>query len=83
VSPTYPGANGIALWNDELYVGDCRTGVARIFKINKEDKSLSTQATIELGGAADNINVVPISGDLVVARKSSSFSVVLVCGKTH
>ncbi|KZT25048.1 paraoxonase 2 [Neolentinus lepideus HHB14362 ss-1] len=66
VSDTFPGANGIVISGDELYVGDARSGVARIFEI-QPDRSLINTATIHLGGAADNINPIPTTGDLVIS----------------
>ncbi|TFK47145.1 paraoxonase 2 [Heliocybe sulcata] len=66
VSDTFPGANGILISGDELYVGDARSGDARIFEI-QPDRSLINIATIHLGGAADNINIIPTTRDLVIS----------------
>ncbi|KZT25054.1 paraoxonase 2 [Neolentinus lepideus HHB14362 ss-1] len=65
VSDTFPGANGLLIAGDELYVGDCRSGVARVFEI-QPDRSLINTATIQLGAAADNINIIPTTRDLLV-----------------
>ncbi|TFK47136.1 paraoxonase 2 [Heliocybe sulcata] len=65
VSDTYPGANGLLIDDDELYVGDCRSGVLRVFAI-QPDQSLVNTATVHLGAAADNINIIPTTRDLLV-----------------
>ncbi|OAL22366.1 hypothetical protein AYO22_07410 [Fonsecaea multimorphosa] len=66
VSGTFPGANGLSLWRDRLFVGDSKNGTVTVFEIH-EDKSLAYLQTVDLGAAADNINVVPSTGDLLVA----------------
>ncbi|KAL1967005.1 hypothetical protein VTN77DRAFT_3529 [Rasamsonia byssochlamydoides] len=66
VTRTFPGANGIARYQDQLFVGDSKTGDLRIFKI-RPDYSLEELRSLSLGAAADNINVIPTTGDLVVS----------------
>ncbi|KAK5050504.1 hypothetical protein LTR84_003785 [Exophiala bonariae] len=66
VTGTFPGANGIALWKNRLFVGDARNGTVTIFDIH-HDKSLTQLSQMDLGAAADNINIDPISGDPIVA----------------
>ncbi|OQV00231.1 hypothetical protein CLAIMM_05757 [Cladophialophora immunda] len=66
VSETFPGANGINVWEDRLYVGDSKNGTVTVFEVHG-DKSLTYLQTVDLGAAADNINVVPSTGDLIVA----------------
>ncbi|RVX69684.1 hypothetical protein B0A52_06328 [Exophiala mesophila] len=63
---TFPGANGINSWNDRLFVGDARNGTVTVFEI-QEDKSLKWSRQIDLGAAADNINILPTTGDPIVA----------------
>ncbi|KIX03916.1 uncharacterized protein Z518_07469 [Rhinocladiella mackenziei CBS 650.93] len=66
VSGTFPGANGINLWKDRLFVGDARNGTVTIFQIHP-DHSLTNLQTVDLGAAADNINILPTTGDPIVA----------------
>ncbi|EXJ69303.1 uncharacterized protein A1O5_07339 [Cladophialophora psammophila CBS 110553] len=66
VSGTFPGANGINVWKDRLYVGDSKNGTVTVFEIHG-DKSLTRLQTVDLGAAADNINIIPSTGDLIVA----------------
>ncbi|KIW93306.1 uncharacterized protein Z519_05911 [Cladophialophora bantiana CBS 173.52] len=66
VSGTFPGANGINLWRDRLHVGDSKNGTVTVFEIHG-DKSLTRLQTVDLGAAADNINIIPSTGDLIVA----------------
>lgn len=92
---TFPGANGIALWKDRLFVGDARNGTVTIFDIHI-DKTLTQLHQIvgpyqsfaslfdilltrfqDLGAAADNINIDPVSGDPVVAGKKATTDVML------
>ncbi len=40
VSRTFPGANGLTLWKDRLFVGDSKNGTVTIFQIH-DDKSLT------------------------------------------
>lgn len=88
VSDTYPGANGILISDDELYVGDCRTGDARVYEI-QPDHSLINTATIHLGAAADNINIIPTTRDVVVTvfpgieRRSAYINHAHELGKTY
>ncbi|KAH0833570.1 Pon2 [Fonsecaea pedrosoi] len=78
VSGTFTGANGINVWKDRLYVGDSKNGTVTVFEVHG-DKSLTYLQTVsaaylsthhhhqDLGAAADNINIVPTTGDLIVA----------------
>jgi len=45
VSDSFPGANGLLKWKDELWVGDCRTAQARGYRIGA-DKSLQLFKTV-------------------------------------
>ncbi|RFU26552.1 hypothetical protein B7463_g9785, partial [Scytalidium lignicola] len=65
VSRTFPGANGIGLWTDRLFIGDSKNGTVTVFQIH-DDKSLTELQTVDLGAAADNINILP-TGDPIVA----------------
>ncbi|KAH8808639.1 paraoxonase 2 [Xylogone sp. PMI_703] len=65
VTGTFPGANGIALWKDRLFIGDSKNGTVTVFKIH-DDKRLTQLQTVDLGAAADNISILP-SGDPLVA----------------
>lgn len=40
VTDTFPGANGLNLWKDRLFVGDSKNGTVTIFEIDK-DKSVT------------------------------------------
>lgn len=40
VTGTFPGANGLNLWEDRLFVGDSKNGTVTIFEIHG-DKSLT------------------------------------------
>ncbi|KIW62736.1 hypothetical protein PV04_10873 [Phialophora macrospora] len=66
VSGTFPGANGINLWEDRLFVGDSKNGTVTIFEIH-QDRSLTPLQVVDLGAAADNINILPTTGDPIVA----------------
>ncbi|KAJ9603014.1 hypothetical protein H2200_012309 [Cladophialophora chaetospira] len=66
VSDTFPGANGINKWEDRLFVGDSKNGTVTIFQILK-DRRLTYLQTVDLGAAADNINILPTTGDPIVA----------------
>ncbi|KAK5192070.1 hypothetical protein LTR99_006580 [Exophiala xenobiotica] len=66
VTNTFPGANGLNLWKDRLFVGDSKNGTVTIFEIDK-DKSLTQLQMVDLGAAADNINILPTTGDLLVS----------------
>lgn len=45
VSDTFPGANGINLWEDKLFVGDSKNGTVTIFQIHK-DRTLTQLQTV-------------------------------------
>jgi len=68
VSKRHPGFNGIAISEDKqrLFVGDCKVGVLNVFNIG-ESKQLSPVKSIELGAAADNIRILPTTGDPIVS----------------
>jgi len=66
VTDTFPGANGLNLWKDRLFVGDSKNGTVTIFEIDK-DKSVTQLQMVDLGAAADNINILPTTGDLLVS----------------
>ncbi|EXJ54482.1 hypothetical protein A1O7_09822 [Cladophialophora yegresii CBS 114405] len=65
VSGTFPGANGINLWEDRLFVGDSKNGTVTIFQIHM-DRTLTPLQVVDLGAAADNINILPTTGDPIV-----------------
>ncbi|PGH16649.1 hypothetical protein AJ80_05151 [Polytolypa hystricis UAMH7299] len=68
VSSTYPNFNGIALSEDKrrLFVADSTMGDLTIFRIT-DNKDLQHERSINLGAAADNIKLLPNSGDPIVA----------------
>ncbi|CAK7267424.1 hypothetical protein SEPCBS119000_002539 [Sporothrix epigloea] len=66
VAGPYPAANGIAAWNDRLFVGDSQNGTLRVFQ-RRPDHTVDFVSQVELGAAADNIKVDPSTGDIVVA----------------
>ncbi|KAI1612775.1 paraoxonase 2 [Exophiala viscosa] len=66
VTGTFPGANGINIWKDRLFIGDSQNGTLRIFDIH-DDKNVTQLQMIDLGAAADNINILPTTGDPIVA----------------
>ena len=86
VTGNLPGANGLALWQDRMFVGDSKTGTVTVYHIDI-DHGVSLEKEIvrlancnsgaslthhkELGAAADNINVIPSTGDMIVSSKSS------------
>src|ERR1700744_975516 len=45
VSGTFPGANGINLWEDRLFVGDSKNGTITIFQIH-DDQTLTHLQTV-------------------------------------
>ncbi|KAK5379193.1 hypothetical protein LTS13_004085 [Exophiala xenobiotica] len=47
VTNTFPGANGLNLWKDRLFVGDSKNGTVTIFEIDK-DKSLTQLQMVNL-----------------------------------
>lgn len=47
-----------------------KTGEARIFKIG-QDRTLRSIIDVDLGGQADNVNVIPSTGDLMYAGEFS------------
>jgi len=53
VTGTFPGANGIALWKDRLFVGDARNGTVTIFDIH-DDKSLTQR--YQIVGSPDSLS---------------------------
>ncbi|KAK6385820.1 hypothetical protein LTS17_001392 [Exophiala oligosperma] len=66
VTGTFPGSNGLNVWEDRLFVGDSKNGTVTIFEI-QGDKSLTQLQQVDLGAAADNINILPTTGDLIVS----------------
>ncbi|KAL2113020.1 hypothetical protein VUR80DRAFT_5617 [Thermomyces stellatus] len=66
VTERFPGANGIAVWEDRLFVGDSKNGTVSIYEL-RDDHGAEFKSQIELGAAADNINIIPTTGDLIVS----------------
>ncbi|KAK2792875.1 hypothetical protein FQN52_002553 [Onygenales sp. PD_12] len=68
VSSSYPNFNGIAISEDkkQLFVADSTMGDMTVFSI-ADNKELSWQRSVELGAAADNIKLLPNSGDPIIA----------------
>ncbi|KAH8805334.1 paraoxonase 2 [Xylogone sp. PMI_703] len=66
VTGTFPGANGLAISDGRMFVGDAQNGTVTIFKL-RSDRGADLERQIELGAAADNIRIVPTTGDLIVA----------------
>ncbi|KAL2417794.1 hypothetical protein ABEF95_005937 [Exophiala dermatitidis] len=66
VGGNFPNANGINLWEDRLFVGDSSNGTVTIFHI-EDDKTLTKLQVVDVGAGADNINIIPTTGDPVVA----------------
>ncbi|KAL1862861.1 hypothetical protein VTK73DRAFT_6600 [Phialemonium thermophilum] len=66
VAGSFVVANGIAVWEDRLFVGDSQNGTVTIFQL-RPDKGADIQGQVELGAAADNIKIDPTTGDLVVS----------------
>ncbi|ERS97294.1 hypothetical protein HMPREF1624_06626 [Sporothrix schenckii ATCC 58251] len=62
----FPAANGIAVWEDRLFVGDSQNGTLRVFQ-QRADHDVEYLSQVELGAAADNIKIDPSTGDLIVA----------------
>ncbi|RQM04956.1 hypothetical protein DH86_00003877, partial [Scytalidium sp. 3C] len=76
VTGTFPGANGLALTKENVFVGDARNGTVTVYT-RRSDNGLdfvkqiryvfaTHQTRKDLGAAADNIKVVPTNGDLIV-----------------
>ncbi|EXJ82682.1 hypothetical protein A1O3_06496 [Capronia epimyces CBS 606.96] len=63
---TFPNANGINLWQDRLFVGDARNGTVTVFEIHP-DKTLTKLRVVDVGAGADNINILPTTGDPIIA----------------
>ncbi|KAH8674245.1 paraoxonase 2 [Xylariales sp. PMI_506] len=66
VSDSVPGANGLVVDGNHLYLGDSKNGTVAVYDIISERKLKRTHL-IDLGAAADNIRVLPGSGDLIVS----------------
>lgn len=66
VAGPYPAANGIAVWEDKLFVGDSQNGTLRVFQ-RHPNHDVGYLSQVELGAAADNIKIDPLTGDLIVA----------------
>ncbi|KAF7559009.1 hypothetical protein G7046_g5137 [Stylonectria norvegica] len=68
VSPRGPGFNGIAISPDKLrlFVGDSKVAKMTVFDIS-ESRKLSPVVSIDLGAAADNIRILPTTGDPIVS----------------
>ncbi|KAF3768152.1 hypothetical protein M406DRAFT_70246, partial [Cryphonectria parasitica EP155] len=66
VSNSVPGANGLAVDGDQLYLGDSKNGTIAVYDIVSEHKLKRTHV-VDLGAAADNIRILPGSGDLIVS----------------
>lgn len=89
VAERSPGSNGIAVWENRLFVGDSKNGTLSVYEIRddhgtefqdrivRSDESTSPPCSTncrfakELGAAADNINIIPTTGDLVVSSTAS------------
>ncbi|CAK7203348.1 hypothetical protein SEUCBS139899_006081 [Sporothrix eucalyptigena] len=66
VAGSYPAANGIAVWENRLFVGDSQNGTLRVFQ-QRQNHDVDYLFQVELGAAADNIKIDPSTGDLIVA----------------
>lgn len=73
VAGPYPAANGIAVWEDKLFVGDSQNGTLRVFQ-QHPNHDVEYLSQVELGAAADNIKIDPSTGDLIVASKLATYS---------
>ncbi|CAM1507656.1 Fc.00g072970.m01.CDS01 [Cosmosporella sp. VM-42] len=68
ISPRQPGFNGIAISQDKqrLFVGDSKMAKMHVFNIS-ESRKLSPVASVALGAAADNIHILPTTGDPIIS----------------
>ncbi|KAF9890079.1 hypothetical protein FE257_006240 [Aspergillus nanangensis] len=64
VTPRFPGANGLAVSDGRLFVGDARNGTVTIYRLGTGQPA-TFERQIVLGAAADNLKVVPTTGDVI------------------
>ncbi len=87
----FPGANGVAVSNGKLFVGDARNGTVTIYRIDTGMgteferqivssmllkyplRSIDLSPTKVLGAAADNLKVVPTTGDIIATGTYKTF----------
>ncbi|OAA63377.1 Six-bladed beta-propeller, TolB-like protein [Niveomyces insectorum RCEF 264] len=67
VTGTQPGANGIAVWKDQLFVGDAKNGTLTVFRILPGQDKVEFEHQVDLGAGADNIKVDPTTGDITIS----------------
>ncbi|BCS29672.1 uncharacterized protein APUU_71242S [Aspergillus puulaauensis] len=64
VTPRFPGANGLAVSDGQMFVGDARNGTVTIYRLGTE-QAAKFERQIVLGAAADNLKVIPATGDVI------------------